>query len=256
MKNITPLAVLLLTMITDYLRLSIPSAPSAILYLPDLTLAIISISLIARLIWQRSWATIPIRYWVLFLGFVYVCIAGLVMNNVSGDTAFAGFRLYFRFLPLFLLPLVYVYESKDISFQLKVLSGFLILQIPITLYQRFVESAGVITGDGVVGTLGSSSSLALIASFAIAATAAHYLDKRISFSTALILGALFLIPAGLAETKITPVLILASCGMVVLMRIREIAPKTLLALAVSGVAVLSNASKVSPSLIGLCSTRL
>ena len=86
------------------------------------------------------------------------------------------FRYYFREhkrtfilgLPFFFLPAVYKFSDRDIAKQFKFLLICTIIQLPVAVYQRFIESKGLLSGDAVRGTLNNSSTLSVFLVCAIA----------------------------------------------------------------------------------------
>ena len=104
---------------------------------------------------------IPLRYWLLFLGFPDVAISAAVVNGVSPDVTIGGIRFYFRYIPLFLLPFAFDYSDKDLRRLFILLVALALVQIPVAFKQRFIEYAKVVSGDVITGTLSLSTSLTL-----------------------------------------------------------------------------------------------
>jgi hypothetical protein len=133
-----------------------------------------------------------------------------------------------------LIPFAFAFSDTSIRNQLIVLSLVLFAQVPLTIWQRFVEFRGLATGDFISGTLTSTSSVAILAVFAILATLAFYIDKRIRMSAAFVLAFLFLLPAAIAETKVTPILLALGGGAVLLVRWRQLGSRVIVQSAVVG----------------------
>lgn len=126
-----------------------------------------------------------------------------VYNQSSASALIIGLKHHFKFLPFFLLPLVYDFSEKEIKKILFLLCGLLALQSPVSLIQRFIWHSDVYTGDGVTGTISSSGSLSVILVSAISISYSFFVAKRIKFKSFAILSMLFLIPTIINETKIT-----------------------------------------------------
>ena len=204
-KFLIPIAVLGVSLVWPGV-MGMGGLPTVAAYLPDLVSALSLAWLMAALIATGRWARIPVRYWLSFIGFVYVVAAGAVLNNVSGDTIFAGIRVYFRYLSLFLLPFVYHYSGRDIGKILIFLACLMVLQLPLTVWQRFVSFAATLhDGDKIAGTLSSTSSLAILSAFAILTAVALYVDRLLGLALAGILCLLIIVPSALSEAKATPV---------------------------------------------------
>jgi hypothetical protein len=120
---------------------------------------------------------------------------------VQPGAVFAGLRVYFKYLPFFLLPAVYEFSDDEIKKQLKLVLGLALLQFPLVLYQRFIKYAGVSTGDYVTGTLNISSILSIFLISTISVVYSFYLKELISKKTLFALLLLLFIPTTLNETK-------------------------------------------------------
>ena len=107
MRLMPILAVLGLSMSIDFLVQLVPSAPARLNLLLDAVIGVITIMIFVKILAERSWALIPAKYFLLMLAFTYVCITGLILNAVATDTAFAGTRYFFRYVPVVLLPFAF-----------------------------------------------------------------------------------------------------------------------------------------------------
>ena len=160
-----------------------------------------------RLLVTRRLLDVPLRYWLLFLGFVYIVVSGSILNEVRPDVTFAGVRFYFKYIPLFLLPFAFDYSEKDVRRLLILLAGFALVQVPIAFRQRFfvfTDAKTLGSGDVITGTLGGSGNLSLFLVGGIVLLTAFYLDRRVSLKTAITLAIIFILPATINETKVTP----------------------------------------------------
>ena len=222
MNQFIALGILLLSMTFEFVRTLSPKIPGVFSYFVDLVIAAIAVLVVIRIIALRSWILIPAKYIFVFFGFVYVCVAGVILNDVSGDTTIAGTRVFLRNVPIFLLPFAFDYDSTERRRHLALLSAVMVLQIPITIWQRFVEFEGYITGDGVVGTFASSSALAVLTSVGVIFAVVSYLNGRMRLRTTLLLSLAMIIPTSLAETKVTPILLIIGGGAVLWVMRRRI----------------------------------
>ena len=241
-KLILPASVFMVILLVNFLQQEIPSLPTRIQYVPDAVIAGLTAIVIARLIVMRGLAIVPLRYWLVFLAFVYVVASGTILNGVSPDVTFAGIRFYFKYVPLFLLPFAYEYSEKDIRRLYLLLGAFALIQIPVAFRQRFVTFTDVYTagtGDVITGTLSLSTSLSVFLVGAIVIMAAFYLDKRITLKAAIPLALLFLLPATINETKATPLALGVGALAVLFARRKAINARQLAFVSVAGCLMLS-----------------
>ncbi len=239
MRNFILLAVIFVAMTIDSVRMVYPDAPRQVGYISDAVIAVMSIFLISRIIADKSWSLIPARYILVFLGFVYVCVAGVVLNGVSGDTVFAGVRVYFRYVPMFLLPFAFDYSDREWTFHLKFILLILLVQIPVTLYQRVVQFEAIFTGDVIGGTYGSSTTIAILSSIGVLFLLTWYLHGRLSAGKTALFSLALLIPPGLAETKVTPILLLLG-GLAIVWNMRKsLSAKRIVFIGILGLAGIS-----------------
>ena len=81
--------------------------------LPEAAAAGLTIVILALAINQRKTA-IPFKYMVWAMFFVIALICGAFTNQVNTGAVVFGIREYFKYAPLFLLPLVYEFSEKDL----------------------------------------------------------------------------------------------------------------------------------------------
>ncbi len=215
-----------------------PDLPPRLGYAPDLMIGCIALFVGLRLIATGNIATIPMKYIGVFLGFVYVTIAGALINGVSPDVIFAGIRTYFKYVPIFLLPFAYNYERADLRKMLGLMLGLLVIQTPLTLWQRFSEFSNVFTGDSVTGSLATTAALAVFCSMCIVAALCYLLDKRISMVTAAVLCLLAIFPTSLGETKVTPFFLIVGAAGILIARWGSVSKQQLIMLSSVGVLVM------------------
>lgn len=152
----------------------------------------------------------PICSIFLILFFLNITI-GIIINQVSAGPLIAGFRMYLKFIPFFVLPFFYNFSEEQVYKQLQLLFFLLIIQAPISLYQRLVVSKGLLTGDLVKGTFGTSGQLTIALTCAIGILIAFFLEKKIDFKSFITIFFLFFIPMTINETKSTLVFLPIAC---------------------------------------------
>jgi hypothetical protein len=121
----------------------------------------------------------------------------------------AGLRIYTKFIPIFLLPLIFPLTTKTFRNIVLWIYALTMVQLPVVLWQRFIQFAHVGTGDPMGGTLGGSASgiLAIYLISIISFIIAFYFKDEISFPVFLISAAAAFIPITMNETKISAVLL-------------------------------------------------
>ena len=194
---------LLLTVTTGEYLARVDLMPRMIKYLPEVLAAIIALCVIILGVRDRFRLVRP-AYWFSFGAAIVVMICGAVANGLDSGPLIAGLRSYLRAIPLFLLPAVYLFTETQIRRQLMLVGAVCLLQVPISIYQRFSGLAsGSTTGDMTTGTLLSSG---ILSTFLICATCvliAALLRRRIALLMFVPLFVLFLLPTTINETKAT-----------------------------------------------------
>jgi len=210
MKLVLPGSIFLAAFFLPYLLAQIPSLPDRVVYATDLIVALVGSVVVARLIASKRFGMIPARYWLTFLAFCYVAVSAILINDVSPDVIFAGVRTYFKYVPLFLLPFAYEYSETDLKRVLMLVLALALVQVPVTLHQRFFEFSAFSSGDSVVGTLAIPAAGSVLSLTALTMMVAFFLAGRLSIQKAVPLCLLVFIPAMINETKITPIFMLIS----------------------------------------------
>jgi hypothetical protein len=175
--------------------------------LPELLSAIAMLIVLARII-AGARVSIDGRY-LWFMGLLlFTMILGFTVQDVPTGAMVAGIRAHLKFLPFFLLPLVYRFTARELKAQVVVLFGLLLMQAPLAFYQRFIEFANQMdTGDPVKGTTAASSSMSMLMLCGIAAVVSFYLRRRLGLLPALLLMAVLFVPTTINETKATLLLL-------------------------------------------------
>jgi hypothetical protein len=215
MKNVLPAVTIITIFLVNVVLEEYPALPARVLYVPDLVLGGIAIAVIPRLVATGRVFAVPLKYMLVFFAFCYVAVAAAILNDVSGQTTFAGIRSYFKYVPLFLMPFAYDYSVRDLKKHFVFFLVLAFLQIPTSLRQRFIVHAGEISGDDVTGTTGESGTLTFFLIAIITMLVALLLGKRISAARALCLSGLFFVPTIINETKVTPILLLVGISSVI-----------------------------------------
>jgi hypothetical protein len=152
---------------------------------------------------------VPFKYVVVIFIYIAHILMGFLVNDITGWTMLAGFRIYTKFIPIFLLPLIFPLSQKAFRNILLWVYALTMLQLPVTLWQRFIEVGRVGSGDPVGGTLGLATSgvLAIYLISIISFLIAFYFKEEISLSVFIISAAAAFIPITINETKISSVLL-------------------------------------------------
>jgi hypothetical protein len=170
-----------------------------------LSLIVMVIVVINFVIYKKF--NIPFKYIYLFIMTLVLFIASSFVNQLSASSIVLGVRQYLKFLPFFILPLIREFSIADLKRVLKLLTGILLIQLPITFIQRFVIYRGYATGDVVAGSVKHSGALSVILIFAIVMIYSLYLKKEIPFKVFVCLVLALFIPTAINETKVTFILL-------------------------------------------------
>lgn len=190
----------------DYLFTKVGVVGRYVTWLPEL-LSILAVVLIAVQVAARKPFFLPGKYLVILAFLVFHVLAGVILNSVQPGAVFTGLRTYFKYLPFFLVPAVFLVSDEDMMAQLKFLLVVGLLQLPLVIYQRFFQYAGVNSGDPVSGTMLISSILSIFLISAIAILVAFYVKKKISLVPFCVMVGILFIPTTLNETKGSVVLL-------------------------------------------------
>lgn len=212
---------------------------------PDLLSIVIAIAVIIFFSANKR-LDMPGKY--LAIGFIITLhlLIGVLINAVQPGAVFAGIRVYYKYLPLFILPMVIIFSDRDIMRYFLYVLALSLLQFPIAIYQRIFEfSSHGGTGDVVRGSLTSSGILSIYLISVIAVLTAFYVRKHISRLKYGILLVILFIPTTINETKSTlillplallvPILFDATRGQ--LERFRKLVPVTVIGVMLIGVFV-------------------
>lgn len=190
----------------EYLSEKIILLPQKASFALDLIPVIVTLYIFLKFASSKK-MVFPIKYLIVIVVLILVIIIGLLLNGTTPLRIVVGMRYYFKQLPLFFLPMVYLFTEKEVINQTKLLFLFLCLQTPVALYQRLISYSGVNTGDVITGTTGSSTTLTIVILFGLTFLFSLYLNKRVSLLKFILFSLLVFIPATINETKITLVLL-------------------------------------------------
>ena len=144
---------------------------------------------------------LPSKYIVLFLLYALLIISGIIINEVPPGVIISGISIYLKYIPFFLIPIVYKFTQEDIEKQLKLVFLLALLQLPLSFYQRLVQYKGILTGDLITGTVIVSSALSIFLICAISILVAYYLYNKLDLKKLLVLIFLLFLPTTINETK-------------------------------------------------------
>jgi hypothetical protein len=189
-------------MLSEWIVTSLGIGPRFLSWSPEFVSAFILVVVALRIAADPS-VIIPRKYIILF-SIMFVLIAvGIVANTVQSGAVFAGLRTYFRYAPVFLLPMVYYFSNEQIKRQLKFLLVLALLQFPIAIYQRLTIFKVANSGDVIGGTIGGSGILSIFLICTMAMMTAFLVKRRIGLVLYIPVITLLFIPTTLNETAVT-----------------------------------------------------
>jgi len=174
--------------------------------IPDFV-SLIFISIFLVVFGLKKELNIQSKYVILFIMFLLTVTVGLVLNNVKAGTIIAGIRNYFKYLPFFLVPIVYNFSDEDLKKQIKLFLIMILIQLPLAVYQKFFKYYHLDTGDYIGGTFSRAPQLSLFLLSGMSVLAAFYFTNKLPKIKFVILLILLFIPSALNETKAAPLLL-------------------------------------------------
>lgn len=144
---------------------------------------------------------LPKRYAYFGLAFMLFAVTGWIANQVQPGAVVGGIRNFFRFIPFFLIPFLWHIPDSQIQRLLKLCLALAFVQIPVVLYQRFLEFGILHSGDHVTGTLALSSLLSVWLIMVLSVLLAFFLRQQLGLPKFLLLAACVFFPTTLNETK-------------------------------------------------------
>jgi hypothetical protein len=229
--------------LTQWLVGSLDLGPKILAWSPEIVSAFAVIVVALRVGTDRS-IVVPQKYIVLFSIMIVLVLVGIVANTVQSGAVFAGLRKYFRYAPIFLLPIVYSFADAQIKNQLRFFLILALLQVPVAIYQRMTIFQTANTGDVITGTVGGSGILSVFLVCAIAMLTAFLVKRRIGLKFYVPTVAILFIPTAINETVATLLLLPLAFVLPVLLAPRERSRLRML-IPVAGIGVLILAVFVS-----------
>jgi hypothetical protein len=181
---------------------SVPGVPTVVKFIPEM----LGVVLTAVVIFEgvRSGFSLTAKYWMVLGALAFIATCGIITNSVGTGAIFSGLRYYLRWVPMFLIPAVIRFDEKQIKQQLYLLLGIGLIQVPLTIYQRWViYSAHRFSGDDVRGTIDNSGILSIVLISMVLVLTGCLMHKRIGKVTYFLLFFLLLFPTTINETKAT-----------------------------------------------------
>jgi len=142
---------------------------------------------------------LPPKYVLWAVLFIFVVASGVVANQVPSGAVVMGIRENFKYVPMFLLPVVYAFQPAQIKTLLLAILFFAALQLPFMVEQRISDP--YLTGDRITGTLLNSNHVSVFLICCWSVVFAAYLRQNFGFLVFLGLSGLLLVPTMLNETK-------------------------------------------------------
>jgi hypothetical protein len=201
MQYFTLLMVLSVTL-AQYLS-NIHLAPSLLKYLPE-GLSVLCAAIVLLAGPRDRFRYVAPRYWLTFFSTAAVMACGILANDVAPGPLLEGLRFYLRAIPMFFLPAVIAVTESQLRTQLRLLLAIALLQVPLSVYQRYtIYALGHMSGDDVYGTLMISSIMSIFLVAVICVAAALALRGRLSKIAFFCIFVLLVIPTTINETKST-----------------------------------------------------
>jgi hypothetical protein len=177
--------------------------PSLLRFLPEGLSAIVALYVLFAGMRDRFSLVAP-KYWLTFGALTVVILCGIINNDSGAGPMLSGMRFYLRAVPMFFLPAVLPVTADQLKRQFKWLLAIALLQVPLSIYQRWVLLAGEHgSGDDVMGTIGDSGILTLFLICMVLVLTGMLLRRRIGALRYCALVLLLLIPTTINETKVT-----------------------------------------------------
>jgi hypothetical protein len=196
------LVIICCVMLSDFVSYSL-ELPAITHFVPELLTGIVMVYVLV--VGTRSgFRLVAPKYWLLFGALAIVMLCGIILNGTGAGAIVSGMRFYLRGVPLFFLAAVLPVTDASLRRQLLWLLGLAFVQVPLTVYQRWVVmSQGRFTGDDVHGTLFDSGVLTMFLVCGVLILTGMLLKRRIGKMLYCILFLILLIPTTINETKVT-----------------------------------------------------
>ena len=177
-------------------------------WVPEILSILVALTLPFRTSVEKD-VHIPLKYGILIAFYLLHLMFGLFLNDVKPWTMLAGLRVYTKFIPIFLFPIIFPLRQRVFRNLLLWIYALALVQLPVVLWQGFVRYSALRTGDRLGGTLGISTTgvLAIFLTTVMSFLIAFYYKELISFPMLIFSIILTFIPITMNETKITVILL-------------------------------------------------
>jgi hypothetical protein len=194
------LLIILSVSLAQYLS-TIHFAPALLKYLPEGLSALCCVIVLLAGPRDRFRLVAP-RYWLAFFATAAVVSCGVLANHMAPGPLLEGLRFYLRAIPMFFLPAVFEVSEAKLRTQLRLVLAIALVQVPLSVYQRYtIFARGSTSGDDVYGTLMISSIMSIFLIGVICVAAALALRGRLSKAAFFCIFVLLVIPTTINETK-------------------------------------------------------
>jgi len=196
------LAMICCVTLTDFIvqRLSLPPIFK---FLPEMFSGVAILYVLVAGTRDRFRLVAP-KYWLIIGALVLVVLCGVINNNPGSGPLISGLRFYCRAAPWFFFALVFPMTEEQLKRQLMLLLGLCLVQLPVTLVQRYtIWSADRYSGDDVRGTIMDSGILSMFLICAALVWTGFMLKRRIGIVRYAVVFLLLLFPTTINETKVT-----------------------------------------------------
>ncbi len=189
-------------MLCDYLA-QLFKLPTIFRFLPEMISGFVIVYALFAGTLDRFRLVSP-KYWIVFAAMALVILCGIINNNPGAGPLISGMRFCFRSAPLFLLAAVLPIDEAQLARQFKLLLALAFVQLPLTMYQRWViVYQERFSGDDVRGTLMDSGILSMFLICAVLVLTGLLLKRRIGKLAYAALFLVLLMPTTINETKAT-----------------------------------------------------
>ncbi len=175
--------------------------PRQLTWLPE----ILSLVLLLRIVVDLSIGNIRIKN-NFFTYFIYcwffLSVIGIIINSVSPFVFLAGFRNYFKFIPLFLVFSWYPFSDKFVKQIVGILIFISVIQILFVIPEAIIYRGK--SGDYIVGCLGAHASgdLGIFQLLIFSTLISLYKSNYYTLRRFITYGTLILLPAFITEAKV------------------------------------------------------
>lgn len=187
-------------LLVDFVQMQL-RLPGVMALVPEVLSGIALVLVLNRLATDRQFAMPPPILVFLLIMALHLCFGAIISDAQTGPLI-GGLRAYLRYMPFFLLPMVYDFSQPQLRNQLRFLMLCALIQLPIALLQRFVFAPWWHkSGDVAKGTFATGSLEAIFLLSCMAVTVGCQLRGFLTWPKTLILCAFMVIPSTVGEVK-------------------------------------------------------